>query len=37
MQSPNSGIVFAGKAIDKITAVRPVKDIVSELVNGLKI
>jgi NAD(P)H-dependent flavin oxidoreductase YrpB (nitropropane dioxygenase family) len=37
IQSPNSGIVFAGKAIDKITAVRPVKDIVSELVNGLKI
>jgi NAD(P)H-dependent flavin oxidoreductase YrpB (nitropropane dioxygenase family) len=37
IQSPNSGIIFAGKAIDKITAVRPVKDIVSELVNGLKI
>jgi len=37
IQSPNSGIVFAGKAIDNITAVRPVKDIVSELVNGLKI
>jgi enoyl-[acyl-carrier protein] reductase II len=37
IQSPTSGIVFAGKAIDKITAIRPVKDIVSELVNGLKI
>jgi hypothetical protein len=34
MKSPNSGILFAGKGIDNINKIKPVKDIIEELVQN---
>lgn len=35
MQSPESGLIFAGKAIDNISLIRPVADIIRDLVSEL--
>jgi thiazole synthase ThiGH ThiG subunit len=33
IKTPNEGLVFAGKALDTIKSIRPVKDIIQELVS----
>jgi NAD(P)H-dependent flavin oxidoreductase YrpB (nitropropane dioxygenase family) len=33
--SPNEGHIFAGKAINEITSIKPVKDIVEDLIRDL--
>lgn len=35
IKNPNKGHIFVGKGIDNISSIRPVKDIVQELVDGL--
>lgn len=36
IKDPSAGILFAGKALNNVTAIRPVKDIINDLVKDLE-